>query len=165
VQRLHRDGASERRTTTLKALVGSGDTIALMTLPFLAVGLVLNGAFPSVFAVGGPSDALRAVSIVVLVPGIALWLWSVVLILRKVPRGELITTGPFALVRHPIYTSVSLLVLPWLGFLLDSWLGLAIGLLMYAFSRRYARVEEAVLADTFGPVWDSYRRNVLLPWL
>ena len=41
----------------LSVLVGSGDRIALLTLPFLLVGLLLNLAYPSWFEVGGPSNA------------------------------------------------------------------------------------------------------------
>jgi len=77
----------------LKALVGSGDKIGLFTLPFLIIGLILNIAFPARFSVGGPPSALRVISIVVLIVGIAVWAWSVVLILTAVPRGELITSG------------------------------------------------------------------------
>mgnify|MGYP001143691888 FL=1 len=87
------------------------------------------------------------------------------LILIKVPRGELITGGPYALVKHPLYTGVALLVLPWLGFLLDTWLGAAVGLVLYLASRRFACAEEEALAKTFGPAWDDYRKRVKLPWL
>jgi protein-S-isoprenylcysteine O-methyltransferase Ste14 len=87
------------------------------------------------------------------------------LIVAKVPRGELITTGPFALVRHPLYTAVPLLVLPWLGFLLNTWLGAALGIVMYLAGRRYAPAEEAALARTFGSAWDDYRATVKIPWL
>ena len=149
----------------LKALVGSGDKIGLFLLPFVLVGLLVNVAVPTLFDVGGPSDALRAISIVVLIPGVTIWIWSVVLILVKVPRGELITTGPFALVKHPLYTAVPLLVLPWLGFLLNTWLGAALGIVMYLAARRYAPAEEAALAETFGPAWDEYRATVKIPWL
>lgn len=149
----------------LKELVGSGDRIALLTLPFLVGGLVLNVAFRSLFDVGGPSDVLRAISIVVLILGITIWIWSVVLILTRVPRRELITSGPFALVRHPLYTSVALLVLPWLGFLLNTWLGVVIGIVMYVGARMYAPQEEAVLAKTFGAAWDDYCNTVRIPWL
>jgi protein-S-isoprenylcysteine O-methyltransferase Ste14 len=137
----------------------------LFTLPFLVVGLVLNVAFPSFFEVGGPSDVLRAISIGVLVPGIVVWIWSAVLVLTKVPRGELITGGPFALVKHPLYAGVSLLVLPWVGFLLDTWLGAAIGLVLYIGSRLFAPAEEAALSERFGPAWDEYRSTVKIPWL
>jgi protein-S-isoprenylcysteine O-methyltransferase Ste14 len=149
----------------LKELVGSGDKIGLFVLPFVIVGVVLNVSAPSAFDVGGPSSALRTISIVVLVPGIVVWIWSVVLILTRVPRGELIRTGPFAWVKHPLYTDVSLLVLPWIGFLLNTWLGLALGIALYVGSRLFAPREEAQLAATFGSAWDEYAADVKVPWL
>jgi len=149
----------------LRTLVGSGDKIALFTLPFLIVGVILYAVHPSLFDVGGPPSVLRAISVVVLIVGVTIWIWSVVLILKEVPRGELITTGPFSLVKHPIYTSVSLLVIPAIGFLLDTWLWAVIGIAMYIGSRIYAPAEEAALAETFGARWDSYRTTVKIPWL
>ncbi|HEX5951004.1 MAG TPA: isoprenylcysteine carboxylmethyltransferase family protein, partial [Actinomycetota bacterium] len=133
--------------------------------PFLVVGLIANIAFPEWFEVGGPSDVLRVISIVVLISGLVVWIWSAVLVLTKVPRGELITSGPFALVKHPIYTGVAFLVLPWIGFLLDTWLGAAIGLVLYIGSRSFAPAEEAALSETFGPAWDEYCSTVRIPWL
>mgnify|MGYP001213408054 CR=1 FL=1 len=149
----------------LKILVGSGRKIGIFTLPFLVAGIILNVLFPEFFGVGGPSEILRWVSVVILVPGIVVWIWSVVLILVKVPRHELITTGPYALVLHPLYAGVALMVLPWLGFLLNTWLGLLTGLVLYTGSRIYAPEEEKILARIFGEKWDSYRKKVLLPWL
>ena len=150
---------------TVEALVGSGDRIAVAAAPFVVVGVVLNVAFPSVFDVGGPSDPLRTLSLIVLVPGVVLWLWAVVLVLTRVPRGELITDGPYALMKHPIYTSVALLVLPSAGFLLDTWVGVVIGIALYVASRTYGRDEEAELEATFGDRWTTYRDGVMLPWL
>ncbi len=155
----------KNRRMDLKALVGSGDTIGLFTLPYLIVGLALNIAYPSIFHVGGPSNVLRAVSIVVLIAGVTIWAWSVVLILTKVPRGELITSGPYALVKHPLYTGVSLLVLPWIGFLINTWLGALIGIVLYIASRKFAPAEEAALSKTFGASWDRYCNSVRMPWL
>jgi len=157
--------SSPTRRFDLKVLVGSGDLIGKLVLPFLVVGVVLNVLYPAFFSVGGPSDVLRAVSIVVLIPGVVVWIWSVVLILTKVPDHELITTGPFALVKHPLYTGVALLVLPWLGFLLDTWLGVVIGIVLYAGSRMYAPEEERALAKEFGGGWDEYCKHVKMPWL
>lgn len=149
----------------LKRLMGSGDKIMLLTLPFLVIGLILNIWRPALFAVGGPSPALRVLSIVLLVPGLIIWLWSVVLILTRVPRQELITGGPYALVKHPLYTSVALLVLPWVGFLLNSWLGLLLGIILYIASRLFAPQEEKDLSRLFGTAWDEYDRRVMIPWL
>jgi protein-S-isoprenylcysteine O-methyltransferase Ste14 len=149
----------------LRDLVGSGDKIGLFVLPFLVVGVTLNILFPSVFGVGGPPSVLRAVSIAVLTVGVVAWLWTVVLILVLIPRRKLITGGPFAVVRHPLYTGVSFLVLPWLGFLLNSWLGVVIGIVLYLASRRFEPEEETNLARSFGAAWEDYRRKVWIPWL
>ena len=149
----------------LASLVGSGDRIALATLPFVVVGVVLNLMSPDACAVGGPASLLRTVSRLVLVVGVVNWAWTVALILRHVPRGELITTGPYAVVKHPLYTGVALLVLPWAGFLLDTWLGVLLGAVLYLSARRFAREEEAQLAATFGDRWDAYARSIAIPWL
>jgi protein-S-isoprenylcysteine O-methyltransferase Ste14 len=149
----------------LRSLVGSGEKIALFTLPFAVVGVILNLALPELVEVGGPPEGLRAASIVILIPGVAVWLWSAMLILTKVPRGELITDGPYAWVKHPLYTGVAFLVLPWAGFLLDTWLGAAIGIVLYVAARRYAPEEESSLAERFGARWEHYAGDVKLAWL
>ena len=157
------DGPLRRRR--LKLLIGSGDKIGLFTLPFLLVGLLLNIVYPSAFDVGGPSTALRVVSIVALTAGLTIWAWSAALILIKVPRGELITNGPYSLVKHPLYTGVALLVLPWIGFICNTWLGAGIGIILYIGSRIFAPAEEAELSKTFGDNWDEYCNTAKIPWL
>jgi protein-S-isoprenylcysteine O-methyltransferase Ste14 len=149
----------------LKDLVGSGDKIGLFTAPFIVIGLVLNILFPAWFSVGGPPPALKVISIIMLVPGVVIWIWSVILILTEVPKNKLITGGPYALVKHPLYTGVSLLVLPWVGFLLNSWLGALVGVAIYIASRLYAPAEETKLSSAFGESWDNYQKSVAIPWL
>jgi protein-S-isoprenylcysteine O-methyltransferase Ste14 len=149
----------------LKALVGSGDRIGLFALPFFVVGIVLNVLFPSLFAVGGPSVTLNAVSVVFVIPGIVIWAWSVVLILTKVPKGRLITSGPYSVVKHPLYVGMALLVLPWGGFLLNTWLGLPLGAVLYMGSRLFSPKEETELAGKFGTAWGEYCKKVKIPSL
>ena len=149
----------------LKALVGSGEKIGLLTSPFLIVGMVLNILFPTFFHVGGPSKVLKVVSMIILIPGVTIWIWSVVLILTKVPKKELITSGPYRLVKHPLYTGVALMVLPWVGALVNTWLGALIGMVVYVGSRLFSPEEEEILAETFGPAWDKYCSTVKIPWL
>lgn len=149
----------------LKILVGNGRKIGLLVLPFLIVGITLNILFPSVFSVGGPPLALTIASIIVLIPGVIIWLSSVYLILTKIPKKQLITTGPYALMKHPLYVGVALLVLPWFGFLINTWLGALIGCVIYIGHRLYSPEEEAMLSKIFGSAWDDYCKKVLLPWL
>lgn len=149
----------------LKEFLGSGGKIWALTIPFLAAGLALNILFPSVFRVGGPSTALTALACVLLAIGVTAWFWSIAKLLVKIPRKELITTGPYALVKHPIYTSVGLLVFPSLGLLFNTWLGVPVGIVLYIGARIFAPEEEAQLSKTFGPAWDDYRESVKIPWL
>jgi protein-S-isoprenylcysteine O-methyltransferase Ste14 len=155
----------QRPQLRLGALIGSGDRIGAFVLPFMLAGAGLNIVFPEAFSVGGPPPWLQAVAAFVLAVGVVVWAWSVLLILTKVRAGDLVTTGPYSLVKHPLYTSVALLVLPWLGFLLDTWLGALIGIALYVASRLFAPAEEAELADRFGPEWDAYCHRVKVPWL
>jgi protein-S-isoprenylcysteine O-methyltransferase Ste14 len=78
----------------------------------------------------------------------------------------LVTTGPYALVRHPIYSSV---------FLLYGGTALAsgevhalvgLGLVIVAYARKIP-MEEKVLAAEFGPAWDDYRARTkaIVPYL
>jgi protein-S-isoprenylcysteine O-methyltransferase Ste14 len=152
-------------TVKLKALVGSGDRIMLFILPFVVVGLILNILNPSLFGVGGPPISLKIFSTIILIPGITIWLWSVILILTRVPQKRLITRGPYSLVKHPLYTSVALLVLPWIGFLFNSWLGVVIGITLYIASRIFSPEEERTLSKIFGVTWDAYCHKVKIPWL
>ena len=154
-----------RRRGTLRNLVGSGHKIALFTLPFIVAAVIVDLVDPGFFGIGTPPAALRIASVVILVVGVLTWAWSVALILVKVPRRELITTGPYAVVKHPLYTGVALLVLPWVGFPFGTWLWALVGIALYVGSRLFAREEEAELAERFGERWEGYCRNVVIPWL
>jgi len=80
-------------------------------------------------------------------------------------NNELITAGPYAVVKHPLYAGVAFLVLPWAGFLLNTWLGVVIGISLYVGSRMFSPEEERILSRTFGEAWDDYRNKVKIPWL
>ncbi len=148
----------------LKVLVGAGDRVMGLTLPFLVVGIAANILWPSVFRLGFGLPGVVA-GIVLLAVGVPLWLTSVAQILIFVPRKKLITSGPFALMLHPLYTSVALLVFPGCGLLFDTWLGAALGVILYVSSRIFSPAEEKTLASIFPGDYETYRAGVLLPWL
>ena len=163
----HRKQLNRERGTQMqvKALVGSGDKIGLFTLPFVLLGVLLNILYPAFFRVGGPSLLVRVLALLLLIAGVIIWIWSVFLILTDVPQKRLITKGPYALVKHPLYTGVALLVLPGLGLLLNTWVDILIGFTLYIGSRRFSPEEENLLAKTFVSTWEEYRQQVKIPWL
>lgn len=160
----------ERRSTgsglraQIKLLVGAGDRIMVAALPFTIAGIAANVVWPSPFHLGFGTMGL-VLGGVLLAMGIPLWFTSAAQILLFVPKGKLITRGPFAIMIHPLYTSVALLVVPGVSLLFDSWLGFALGLVLYIASRRFAPSEEREMAERFPEEYSAYRKRVLVPWL
>lgn len=79
---------------------------------------------------------------------------------------QLVTSGPYRLVRHPVYTALIALALGTaiVSGRIVSLLGAAMIVVAYA---RKLRLEEKGLSSTFGARWDEYRRRswALLPWI
>jgi protein-S-isoprenylcysteine O-methyltransferase Ste14 len=163
----HRHGPEPGRRSMkalVEELVGTGDRIMASTLPFAVAGIAANVLWPSVFRMG-LGTAGTVAGVVLLALGVPIWLTAAAQLLVAVPKGALVTTGPFALVLHPVYTSVALLVIPGCGLVLDSWLGFALGAVLYVSQRLFEREEERELALRFPRDYPAYRRRVLLPWL
>ena len=90
--------------------------------------------------------------------------WSAYVTVKE--GHELITDGPYRLVRHPIYTG---LLLGFVGSALarGEWRGVvAVALAFFALWRKL-RVEEQWMRERFGPAYDDYARRVaaLIPFL
>jgi protein-S-isoprenylcysteine O-methyltransferase Ste14 len=148
----------------IKKIVGAGGKIMGATLPFAAAGIILNVLHPQWFAMHAGTAGI-VIGAVLLALGIPLWLTSVAQMFTHIPRGKLITTGPFKLLLHPVYTSVALLVLPGLTLVLDTWVGFAIGAILYLVSRIFRVQEEMKLKEIFGEEYFAYRLTVACSWL
>ncbi|HEX9255279.1 MAG TPA: isoprenylcysteine carboxylmethyltransferase family protein [Candidatus Angelobacter sp.] len=84
--------------------------------------------------------------------------WSVTA--RVVEGHELVTSGPYRFVRHPIYTGM-LGMLVATGLAVSHWLGLLIGLFLFVIGTAIrVRSEERLLHETFGARFEDYRQRV-----
>jgi len=73
---------------------------------------------------------------------------------------ELVTSGPYRLVRHPIYTSMLCLCLG-TGFMITPPLVLAISILVFMVGTEIrVRIEDRLLAARFGERFREYQRTV-----
>lgn len=90
--------------------------------------------------------------------------WSGTVTLKQ--DHELVRSGPYALVRHPIYTGL-LLAAAGSVVAIDRWSALvALALMAVAFLRKIA-IEERFMAEAFGPAYAAYSRGTarLVPYL
>ena len=88
--------------------------------------------------------------------------WSATVQLKQ--EHELITTGPYRLVRHPIYTGLLLLFLG-NAVMVGDWRGLlAVAIVLVSFWRKL-RLEETWLTEHFGESYRLYqaRTKALIP--
>jgi protein-S-isoprenylcysteine O-methyltransferase Ste14 len=79
---------------------------------------------------------------------------------------ELIRGGPYALVRHPIYTGMLLAVLG-TAIAIGEWRGLLALLIAFVALWRKLRLEERYMSETFGDSYRVYRAQTkaLIPYL
>jgi protein-S-isoprenylcysteine O-methyltransferase Ste14 len=73
---------------------------------------------------------------------------------------ELIRSGAYAIVRHPIYTSMFCLLIA-TGLLLTTWVLLLAAMVFFVIGTEIrVRIEDRLLASRFGGEFDAYRRRV-----
>lgn len=84
---------------------------------------------------------------------------------KPIEGGELVTHGPYRLVRHPIYAGLIFGTLGWALFR-GSLVGLALAVLLFLFFDLKSRREEQWLAAAY-PDYAAYQKRVkkLAPWV
>jgi len=119
-------------------------------------------------------DAVRVAGVILTIGGVAFSLWSIAtlgrhydLVLEIHAGHQLVRRGPFAWVRHPVYTG---LALHFIGACLATGnVLLTVGTLLVSFPTFVirARAEEQLLREQFGAEYDRYVREVpmLVPGL
>lgn len=157
--------ASSRKEKILLIIV----TIGMMPIPLLYVATPLL-AFADVdlpFLVHWLGAAVMVIGIIVFVQSHEFLgrQWSPSL--ELIDEHELVATGPYRHVRHPMYTAIFLITLAQ-ALLLDNWVAGPSGLI--AFTLLYVlRVddEEAMMEAQFGSTWTEYaaRTPRLMPRL
>ncbi len=142
--------------------------VALIALVFLGPRRVAGWpAWPFPFARACPvvGGLLMAAGGLLLVSGIASLRRALTPLPYPRDGADLVRTGPYALVRHPMYAGGVLLALGWALFV-RGWLTLGYAALLFAFVDYKSRREERWLEEKFA-AYAGYRRRVrrLLPFL
>ena len=160
--------ASSRRSVSERiALAAALAGLAVVPGFYVATGIPETADYPS---------HLWAVVIGAAIFCLAMWVfrrthkqlgrnWSITLEIRQ--KHELICAGPYAHVRHPMYTSFLLMGLAQ-AFLLPNWVAGLAGIVGFAvlFFLRVDK-EERMMLDVFGPQYRAYmdKTKRIIPYL
>jgi protein-S-isoprenylcysteine O-methyltransferase Ste14 len=140
--------------------------VVLWLAPRLGVGALTARAIPQSAAV-----SVIAVILVACGVGFAVWArvhlagnWSARVTVKQ--DHQLIRTGPYRYVRHPIYTGMLLALAGTFVFVGTPLALIAFALITVSFARKLM-VEERFMTATFGADYDQYRRETarLIPFV
>jgi len=123
------------------------------------------------------ANVLKACGLALFLGGLALTFWARQTLgamwgistsrqVKLLPDHQLIQSGPYAWVRHPMYLGwwVSL---TGLVMIYHTWILLVMLIMSLVIFYRRARLEEQVLAEKFGEEWEAYARRSksLIPFI
>lgn len=139
-------------------------TLSITIIFPILIGInILLGNKPHELAFGDELSAHAAVGLIFVIIGVLMRLWA----RGHFERGRLFTTGPYALIRHPLYLG-SLLVVVGVLCQFNGWVNWVVALPLFVLFHGIAIVyEERSLAKKYGHAWNSYASHVppLIPSL
>ena len=121
----------------------------------------LTYLYPDWFAIQGiPYWFLAILGTGFLVVGVVVYVNSLRAFNPGYKKGQLVTGGPYSVVRHPIYAAWILLICPGFVLFFRSWPMLFVPLVAYAGFKVFIHREDDYLENKFGPAYSNYRSRV-----
>lgn len=149
-------------------VMGVGPRAFAVLAPFIALAAGMHACCPGFSRIpGAPHLALQVAGTVLVVIGIALWAAGSRVIIGAFHDGRLLTSGAYAVVRHPMYSGILVFVATGVALILGSWPLLTVPVVGAAVIRVFVRREEDYLERQHGRAYREYRARVpaLVPWL
>ncbi len=141
-------------------IVGQGGKIILFMLPSLLLAVVVHIYLPHVAELPVRSWILKPAGYVLLLFGFVLWSTAIVQLLEGFPKGVLVTTGAYGVVRNPIYSSVACFILPGIALVTGTWVYFVVSAFLFCGVSIFIRKEEDSLLLAFGAQYKEYLNSV-----
>ena len=146
---------------TSMTLFGCGPRLALLCLPYIILSLTIMIRYPEFLDLRFLDlTLLKVIGVIWLGMGLIFWGYSAVYFIKYFKPGTLLTKGPFAICRNPIYSSIIVFIIPALGIIFHSGLTLSIALVLYIGFKISIHGETSVLRKIFGEEYDKYVKSV-----
>jgi protein-S-isoprenylcysteine O-methyltransferase Ste14 len=146
---------------TSMTLFGCGPKLALLCLPYIILALIVMYKYPEFLDLKFMDlPVIKFLGFVWLLPGVVFWIYSAIFFLKYFKPGKLLTQGPFALCRNPIYSSIIVFIIPSVALIFHSGLTFTISLVLYIGFALSIHGEVNVLRRIFGEEYEEYERSV-----
>ncbi|MFW9994388.1 MAG: methyltransferase family protein [Candidatus Odinarchaeota archaeon] len=76
------------------------------------------------------------------------------------PKGKLVTTGAYGVVRNPIYSSATFFIFPAVALLTLTWVYFIASIFLYIGVTIFIGKEEELLTQVFGKEYENYKAKV-----
>jgi protein-S-isoprenylcysteine O-methyltransferase Ste14 len=140
---------------------GIGPRLALICLPYIVLSLSVMYNYPQFLNLGFLDLAsVKLFAYFWLFLGISFWAYSAITFMRGFIKGRLITWGPYAFCRNPIYASVIIFIIPAFALIFHSGVLFSVALTLYIGFKLCIHGERIVLRKTFGEAYEQYEKSV-----
>ena len=152
---------SDLRMKKVMTYGGIGPKLALLVLPYIILTLTIMIKYPDFLdLVFLDIMLLKVLGSFWFGLGCIYWIYSAMYFLKHFQPGRLITKGPFALCRNPIYSSIIIFIIPALAIIFHSGLTLSIALVLFIGFKISIHGEINILRRIFGEEYDTYEKSV-----
>ncbi len=141
-------------------IVGQGGKIILFMLPSLIAAILVHVYLPHIAALPDRISFIKPLGYVFLLLGLLLWGTALIQLLTGFPKGKLVTTGAYSVVRNPLYCSATFFILPAVALLTLTWVYLVVSVFLYAGVMIFIGKEEQQLTKAFGKEYEDYKARV-----
>ena len=145
---------------------GIGPRFSIITVISGVLAGCLTHQYAGPLAIRGiPFWLLASLASVLVFVGMVIYIIALRRFNQGYRQGKLVTQGPFAVVRHPIYAAWILLICPGAALFFRSWAMLMLPVVAYISFKASIHREDRYLEDRFGQAYQEYRActNELFP--
>lgn len=139
---------------------GVGPSTFVPSGMYAAAAWLATWMWPEVCRIDILPELAATAGLVLIGAGLLTWSVSVISVMKFYNEDRLVTSGLFAVVRHPVYAAWIVLIFPGLALMLHSWPVFIAPVLAYVIFRRLIRQEDDYLERRFGKEYLAWRSRV-----
>jgi len=151
---------AEKKNRDEISYLGVGPKIFICISPFILIFGIISFLLEPIFRIPIDYYWLILLGGILLIIGLISFIYSEMGLRKAFKASELLTAKAFSYLRHPMYASMGLCVLPGIFIFLNSWLLLLILPMYYLIVRIFIREEEEYLINKFGEKYVHYKEKV-----